>query len=89
MGILSSDVSDIKIIFDPNPGRPYLQGEVISGKAILVTGKDGVKVQKATIKVSGQVSIHMIEVNCVFSFKIYSFVSRICNQFILIINLDL
>ena len=66
MGILSSDVHDIKIFWDTNAGRPFFPGEVVSGRAILVTGKEGVKVQKATIKFTGQVSIHWIEVNYVF-----------------------
>ena len=61
MGILSSDVKEIKIIWD-NPGRNFLGGEAVSGKAVLITEKDDVKIQKATIQVHGWISILFEEV---------------------------
>ena len=63
MGILGSDVKEIKIKWDPNPGRPLFPGEVVNGKVILITEKDDVKIQKATIRFSGEISIHWVEVS--------------------------
>ena len=71
MGILTSDVKEIKIIWDPDPGRPFFPGEVVSGKMILVTEKDDVKVHKSLIKFNGNISIHWIEVSS------YSFIPYI------------
>ena len=63
MGILGSDVTEIKIKFDPDPRRPLFPGETVNGRIILVTQKDGVKIQKATIRFSGEISIRWIEVS--------------------------
>ena len=62
----NSDVKDIKIKWDPDPGRPYFPGEVVSGKAIFVTEKDDVKIQKATIKFIGLISINLEVVRFAF-----------------------
>ena len=75
MGILGSDVKEIKIKWDPDPGRPLFPGEVVNGKIILITEKDDVKIQKATINFSGEISIHWVEVSDthIFQFIITSF----------------
>ena len=70
MGILGSDVKEIKIKWDPNPGRPLFPGEVVNGKIILITEKDDVKIQKATINFSGEISIHWVEVSDIDIFYI-------------------
>ena len=70
MGILGSDVKEIKIKWDPNPGRPLFPGEVVNGKIILITEKDDVKIQKATINFSGEISIHWVEVSDIHIFYI-------------------
>ena len=62
MGVFSSDVKEVKIIWDPDPGRSYIPGEDISGKVVLRTEKDDVKIQKATIKIFGLLSIKVVEV---------------------------
>ena len=64
MGIFSSDVKEIKIIWDTksNPGRAFFPGENVCGKAVLVTEKDDVKIQKATIKITGSIEIKFREV---------------------------
>ena len=73
MSNLNSDVKDIKIKWDPNPGRPFFPGEVVSGKVILVTEKDFVKIQRATIKFNGRISIHWVEVYFVFYFRYWCY----------------
>ena len=62
-GMVKSDVSKIKLVWDPNPCRPFIPGEEVNGKAILVTDKDEVKIQKATIKLEGEVFIRWVEVS--------------------------
>ena len=64
MGIFNSDVKEIKIIWDTksNPGRAFFAGEAVCGKAVLVTEKDDVKIQKATIKITGTIDISFQEV---------------------------
>ena len=57
MGVFSSDVKEIKIIWDPNPGRSFFPGEEINGKVVLVTEKDDVKLLHSTIKFSGEISV--------------------------------
>ena len=64
MGVLTSDVKEIKIIWDSNPGRSYFPGEEISGKAVLITEKDDVKLLHSTIRFSGYVSVLWVEVSC-------------------------
>ena len=54
MGILSSDVKEVKIVLDPKQGRSLFPGEVMKGKVILVTEKDDVKLQGLTIRFTGE-----------------------------------
>ena len=54
MGILSSDVKDVKIVLDPKQGRSFFPGEVMKGKVILVTEKDDIKLQKLTMTFTGE-----------------------------------
>ena len=63
MGIFNSDVKEIKIVWDRNIGRSYFPGEEVSGKAVLITEKDDVKIQKATITFTGELSIFFIDVS--------------------------
>ena len=53
MGILSSDIKDIKIVLDPKQGRSFFPGELMKGKIILVTEKEDVKILKLTLDFSG------------------------------------
>ena len=62
MGVFSSDVKEVKIIWD-NPGRSFIPGEEISGKVVFTTEKDDVKIQKATIIFDGQLSIRWVDVS--------------------------
>ena len=54
MGILSSDVKEVKIVLDPKQGRSFFPGEVMKGKVILVTEKDDIKLQKLTMTFTGE-----------------------------------
>ena len=68
MGVFNSDVKEIKIIWDKNSGRSFLAGEEVSGKAVLITEKDDVKIQKATIEFYGWISILFTDVRLLYTF---------------------
>jgi len=61
MGILSSDVKHIVINLDPPPMRPFLPGETVSGTVTLKTEKEGAKVAKVNLDVSGKVHVEWKE----------------------------
>ena len=65
MAIFTGDVKTIKIIWDTNPRRPYRPGEQISGKVVLNTEKESVKIQKATVTIIGVLSNLWIEVSVI------------------------
>ena len=61
MGVFSSDVKHIVIKFNPPPTRPFLPGESVSGTATLNTEKEGAKVAKIILKISGKVHVEWTE----------------------------
>ena len=71
MGILSSDVKEVKIVLDPKQGRSFFPGEVMKGKVILVTEKDDIKLQKLTTSFDESfISTLMNPVESILRFKL-------------------
>ena len=63
MGLFGSDVEDIKVHWDSNPGRSFFPGETVKGRAVLKTSKDDVKIQKFTLTLYGNVRIEWSDVS--------------------------
>ena len=58
MGIFSSDVKQIVITFDNQKlHRPYIPSETVTGQVVVTTDKEGVKVQRLTLKIVGRLEV--------------------------------
>ena len=56
MGLLSSDVEAVVIELD-KPNQPFVAGDNISGSVLVTTQKEGVKVKKITLDITGETEI--------------------------------
>ena len=62
MGFLGSDVEDIRVEWDSNKGRPFYPGETAKGSVTLKTNKEGVKIQRLSVTLTGRVEVKWTEV---------------------------
>jgi len=56
MGLLSSDIEAVVIELD-KANQPLIVGDVVSGSVLVTTQKEGVKVQKITLDILGEIKI--------------------------------
>ena len=56
MGLLSSDVEAVVIELDKT-NQPVVVGDTISGSVLVTTEKEGVKVKKITLDITGEIEI--------------------------------